>query len=232
MYLKTLIFCALFLCLTACRGTDSSVAVNAETAAAQETQIVLAQQGTPEIYAGKRIVEENFHLDLAYRPTFENVVAHSAAIVRAEVNHVDYTSINAQAWTVVHADIREVLSGDLCTGTIDIYAYGGYISMKEIADGERERYADMTDEELENTIVHQGADWQVSPLVGEQYIFFLGAPTDAMPADAYEQLGWKFCQMLVGEDETLYYTPYTEDGPTADRVDSMSMTELKTLISA
>ena len=36
----------------------------------------------------------------------------------------------------------------------------------------------MTDEELENTIIRQAADMQESPLVGQQYIFFLGAPTD------------------------------------------------------
>ena len=93
----------------------------------------------------------------------------------------------------------------------------------------------MTDEDLENTIVHQAADMEESPLIGEQYIFFLGSPTVDMPDDAYEQLGWKFCQMLVYENETLYYTPYIiEDTPSPTNVSNdiahITLDELKAFI--
>ena len=76
---------------------------------------------------------------------------------------------------------------------------------------------------------------QESPLVGQQYIFFLGAPTDDMPADAYEQLGWKFCQMLVGDDDTLYYLPYpAEDAlspaDTANDIAHITLNDLRELI--
>ena len=111
------------------------------------------------------------------------------------------------------------------------------ISMKDVAAAEhnRESYTDMTDEELENTIIRQAADMQESPLVGQQYIFFLGAPTDDMPADAYEQLGWKFCQMLVGDDDTLYYLPYpAEDAlspaDTANDIAHITLNDLRELI--
>ena len=93
----------------------------------------------------------------------------------------------------------------------------------------------MTDEELENTIIRQAADMQESPLVGQQYIFFLGAPTDDMPADAYEQLGWKFCQMLVGDDDTLYYLPYPAENAlspadTANDIAHITLNDLRELI--
>ena len=56
-----------------------------------------------------------------------------------------------------------------------------------------------------------------------------------MPTDAYEQLGWKFCQMLVSENQTLYYMPYmTEDAPSpinaSNDIASITLDELKTLI--
>lgn len=229
--------------LTACQNTDSHASASNNTAPSHETPastpaVVLSQQEIPEIYQNKTIVNDNSRLDLIYRPTLEEVIPHTTEIVQATVNDVGYTSIGSNAWTVIDATVKAGLSGNLSSEkNITIYAYGGYISMKDVvtADQDRERYTDMTDEDLENTIIHQAADMEESPLIGEQYIFFLGSPTANMPTDAYEQLGWKFCQMLVGENQTLYYMPYmTEDAPSpinaSNDIASITLDELKTLI--
>lgn len=229
--------------LTACRSADNQTSATDNTPQSQETpipdsEIILFEQETPSIYQDKTVINDNSRLDLAYRPVLEEVIPHATAIVQATVDNIEYTSIGANAWTVIDAAVQDVLSGDLPDrSNITIYAYGGYISMKDVATAEhnRERYTDMTDEELENTIIRQAADMQESPLVGQQYIFFLGAPTDDMPADAYEQLGWKFCQMLVGDDDTLYYLPYpAEDAPssadTANDIAHITLNDLRELI--
>ena len=181
--------------MTACQNTNSNAAIvdtNEKPVQNEiyESEIILAQKETPLEFQSKRVVEENYVLDLAYRPTLEEVIPHSSAIVRATVNDVEYTSIAAHAWTVVDATVEDVLLGDVeRAADINIYAYGGYISMKGIAGAEndRERYVGMTDEALENTIIHQEANMEESPLIGEQYIFFLCNPSVDMPIDAYGQ---------------------------------------------
>lgn len=216
--------------LTACQSADDQTSATDNTPLPQETpipdsEIILFEQETPSIYQDKTVINDNSRLDLAYRPVLEEVIPHA-------------TAIGANAWTVIDAAVQDVLSGDLSDrSNITIYAYGGYISMKDVATAEhnRESYTDMTDEELENTIIRQAADMQESPLVGQQYIFFLGAPTDDMPADAYEQLGWKFCQMLVGDDDTFYYLPYpAEDAlspaDTANDIAHITLNDLRELI--
>ena len=232
----------LIVSLTACQSVNSQASITDNTPQPHQTttttEIILSQQETPEIYQNKTIVNDNSLLDLAYRPTLEEVIPHSTEIIQAIVNNVEYTSIGSNAWTVINATVQDVLSGNLSNEkNITIYAYGGYISMKDIvtAEHDRERYTNMTDEDLENTIVHQAADMEESPLIGEQYIFFLGSPTVYMPDDAYEQLGWKFCQMLVYENETLYYTPYIiEDTPSPTNVSNdiahITLDELKAFI--
>lgn len=229
--------------LTACQSADDQTSATDNTPLPQETpipdsEIILFEQETPSIYQDKTVINDNSRLDLAYRPVLEEVIPHATAIVQATVDNIEYTSIGANAWTVIDAAVQDVLSGDLSDrSNITIYAYGGYISMKDVAAAEhnRESYTDMTDEELENTIIRQAADMQESPLVGQQYIFFLGAPTDDMPTDAYEQLGWKFCQMLVGENETLYYVPYpAENAPSpadnANDIAHITLNDLRELI--
>ena len=221
--------------LTACQSADKQTSATDNTPQSQETpipnsEIILFEQETPSIYQDKTVINDNSRLDLAYRPVLEEVIPHATAIVQAAVDNIEYTSIGANAWTVIDAAVQDVLSGDLPDrSNITIYAYGGYISMKDVAAAEhnRESYTDMTDEELENTIIRQAADMQ--------YIFFLGAPTDDMPTDAYEQLGWKFCQMLVGENETLYYVPYpAENAPSpadnANDIAHITLNDLRELI--
>ena len=201
--------------LTACQSADDQTSATDNTPLPQETpipdsEIILFEQETPSIYQDKTVINDNSRLDLAYRPVLEEVIPHATAIVQATVDNIEYTSIGANAWTVIDAAVQDVLSGDLSDrSNITIYAYGG--------------------------IIRQAADMQESPLVGQQYIFFLGAPTDDMPADAYEQLGWKFCQMLVGDDDTLYYLPYpAEDAlspaDTANDIAHITLNDLRELI--
>lgn len=229
--------------LTACRSADEQTSAASDTPQSQEapisgSEIILFEQETPSIYRNKTVINDNSRLDLAYRPVLEEVIPHASAIVQATVDNIEYISIGANAWTAIDATVQDVLSGGLPgRSNITIYAYGGYISMKDIAAAEhnRESYTDMTDEELENTIIRQVADMQESPLIGQQYIFFLGAPTDDMPADAYEQLGWKFCQVLVGDDDTLFYLPYpAEDAlspaDTANDIARITRNDLRELI--
>ena len=110
--------------------------------------------------------------------------------------------------------------------------------MKDVAAAEhnRESYTDMTDEELENTIIRQAADMQESPLVGQQYIFFPSAlqPTTYRLMHMNSWVG-NFCQMLVGDDDTLYYLPYlAEDAlspaDTANDIAHITLNDLRELI--
>lgn len=202
--------------------------------------IVLSQKELPAEFQGKTIIDEVSNLDLAYFPTLEDTIPHAAAAVKATVNDISYTSIGSNAWTVVNVTVDDVLFGDVApSSNLQIYAFGGYISMLEIAeaDGDRERYADKTDDELRNMIVHQQADMEEPPLTGYQYIFFLGSPIELMPVGSYEKLGWKYCQMQVdAENEVLYYLPYDTSGDIAAiaegdaEISTMTMDALTSLI--
>ena len=158
--------------LTACQSADDQTSATDNTPLPQETpipdsEIILFEQETPSIYQDKTVINDNSRLDLAYRPVLEEVIPHATAIVQATVDNIEYTSIGANAWTVIDAAVQDVLSGDLSDrSNITIYAYGGYVSMKDVAAAEhnRESYTDMTDEELENTIIRQAADMQVSSI--------------------------------------------------------------------
>lgn len=164
--------------LTACQSANDQTSATDNTPLPQETpipdsEIILFEQETPSIYQDKTVINDNSRLDLAYRPVLEEVIPHATAIVQATVDNIEYTSIGANAWTVIDAAVQDVLSGNLSDrSNITIYAYGGYISMKDVAAAEhnRESYTDMTDEELENTIIRQAADMQESPLVGQECV--------------------------------------------------------------
>ena len=142
--------------LTACQSTDDLASATDNTPQSQETpipdsKIILFEQETPSIYQDKTVINDNSRVDLAYRPILEEVIPHATAIVQATVDNMEYTSIDANAWTVIDAAVQDVLSGDLPDrSNITIYAYGGYISMKDVAAAEhnRESYTDMTDEEV------------------------------------------------------------------------------------
>ena len=124
--------------LTACQSTDDLASATDNTPQSQETpipdsKIILFEQETPSIYQDKTVINDNSRVDLAYRPILEEVIPHATAIVQATVDNIEYTSIGANAWTVIDAAVQDVLSGDLPDrSNITIYAYGGYISMKDV----------------------------------------------------------------------------------------------------
>ena len=128
--------------LTACQSADDQTSATDNTPLPQETpipdsEIILFEQETPSIYQDKTVINDNSRLDLAYRPVLEEVIPHATAIVQATVDNIEYTSIGANAWTVIDAAVQDVLSGDLSDrSNITIYAYGGYISMKDVAAAE------------------------------------------------------------------------------------------------
>ena len=104
--------------LTACRSADNQTSATDNTPQSQETpipdsEIILFEQETPSIYQDKTVINDNSRLDLAYRPVLEEVIPHATAIVQATVDNIEYTSIGANAWTVIDAAVQDVLSGDL-----------------------------------------------------------------------------------------------------------------------
>lgn len=227
--------------ISGCANSSTPADQDDAALASPQKPVVLSQKELPDEFRGKTIIKEVDYLDLAYFPTLDDTIPHAVAAVKATVEDVSYTSIGNNAWTVIDATVNDVLLGAVApSASLKIYAFGGYISMYEIAEaeGDRARYTDKTDEELKNTIIHQQADMEEPPLIGYQYVFFLGAPLAQMPEGSYEKLGWKYCQLQVDSDnsETLHYLPYPESNSQAalevsdETISSISMHDLTSLI--
>ena len=97
--------------LTACQSANDQTSATDNTPLPQETPIpdsesYFSSKKTPSIYQDKTVINDNSRLDLAYRPVLEEVIPHATAIVQATVDNIEYTSIGANAWTVIDAAVQ------------------------------------------------------------------------------------------------------------------------------
>ena len=163
----------------------------------------------------KNIIELTGVADYAYPMTLEAITPQSIAIVEATVNDIEYSSVGGHAWTKVTATIDAVIYGELSENdVIDFYVFGGYMPLKEYIDwwDDWSRFKDLSDDEIENSVIHSLQPNEDLPLEGEHYLFFLGEPTANMPEGTFQRLGQKFCTYHIEADgETLTHVPLVSE---------------------
>lgn len=120
-------------------------------------------------------------------------IAESAeTVVRGVIQEVTFTSFGGTAYTAVSLAIDECYMGDLQQGDlITVLHMGGYISLRDhIA-----RYDDAfrfdypSEEEIENTILHEPNEGEPDPQVSDHNIYFFNPvnPDSCCPAEAYHR---------------------------------------------
>lgn len=160
----------------------------------------------PEKFKGYNILPMSSQNDYAFLPTMDNIVDYSKYSVIGTVKGTEYVSLGTNAWTVLTVSVAETLSGNIKTGTdIKIYTYGGYIPLREKLGGSVDAHGiNMTDEEIDNTVVYEYADETELPKIGAKYAFYLVDGNDKMENGSYEGLFGKYGRLEVSGDSTAF----------------------------
>lgn len=160
----------------------------------------------PEKFKGYTVLPMSSQNDYAFLPTMDNIVAYSEYSVIGTVKGTEYVSLGTHAWTALTVSVEETLSGNIMSGTdIKVYTYGGYIPLREKLGGSVDAHGiNMTDEEIDNTVVYEYADETELPKIGAKYVFYLVDGNDNMENGSYEGLFGKYGRLEVSGDSTEF----------------------------
>lgn len=220
-----------FAALCGCAPVSSAESPDADApaAAAQPSDAqtvtvadIIATEPPPQ-YAGMDVVESTGIVEWAQYPFPENMVSLADAVVYGTVTGKEYVNFGADAWTKFDFTAEQTLLGEApAAPALTIYSSGGYLSQYDqlMAEGTRARVPDRTDAQLQNTIVHEHADYHFDPLVGSKYILFLThtPPDTALPTDSYQIVGARFCQLCETAPGTFSYIAFGPDPDDPDAV--------------
>lgn len=151
---------------------------------------------TPEEFKDKNVKE--FYSQLCYNITMNmNDIAESSdGLLVVKVNDFSYTALGDSEygktpWTIIHVTVLENVSGNIDAEAgeeIDIYTFGGYISMRDslgdILYQTGGKYGDESnkpsEEEIDNTIYHENTDSSELPIIGQEYAFYITTREDGI----------------------------------------------------
>lgn len=183
------IICAFICSLCACAESSTT----AEAPSVEKTAEIVGTDYTvtPEIIYDLESMKVGQSSDsrpeFAYDPSIETQTSLAEVIVRGEIVNIYYTSHDSSPFTQMDVRITEPIAGGYAQGDIiSVYTYGGYISyadrfsQSEIDDF----FSNMTEEQLENTLLLHTIEGAPLPEVGEEYVFF--ADESTVFADSYE----------------------------------------------
>lgn len=253
MFLQVLSFAGCIAMLCSCtpvsptqppdaNDSPSSIPTEASNVASVTIDDIISTQIPPQ-FAGMEVIEDTSLVDWGIYPFPENMISLSDAIVYGTVTDKQYINFSEDAWTEFHFTVEQTLQGNVSTdAALTIYSSGGYITQYDqfTAQGMRERITDRTDAQLQNTIVHQHANYHFDPLVEKKYILFL-TQTDSdsiLPQDTYQIVGAKYCQLCETAPDTFSYIAFGPDPENPDAVFSpddpvvqMTRKEMESLVS-
>ena len=110
----------------------------------------------------------------------------STDVVQGKIVGVEYFHMTTMPYTKIDIQVQEILKGELQSGdTVSAYKLGGYIQLKHSDPDIRERYPEITDEEMENTVFDDRIDGDPHPAVGQEGVFFLRPKLGDMPEGLY-----------------------------------------------
>lgn len=108
--------------------------------------------------------------------TVEDITKYSSYIVKGTVKDTYFTVIEGMPYTVIDMNIDENIMGDLKENeTITILSYGGYISVQQIIDADKnnEKFSDIPKEERKTTYYSDKFIDADFPKQGEEYVMCL-----------------------------------------------------------
>lgn len=101
---------------------------------------------------------------------------NSDEVVEGTIKEVTYVVIDGDGWTKVDLDINTSIKGNLRAGDmVSVYQLGGYVPLADHIKfyDDAFRYSDLSDNEINNTVLKETVDGEQLPKVGEKAIYFL-----------------------------------------------------------
>ncbi len=193
-----LVFCIIIMSsLVSCQNSNSDIAKNSNTTVvSDESQLT---EELPEKFKGYKVLKTFTQNDYAIMPTMDNIIAYSKYSVVGTVNDIDYVSLGTNAWTIINVSVEETLSGNVPENSvIKVYTYGGYIPLRtKLGDSIDKHGINMTDEEIDNTVIYEYADETETPEIGKKYVFYLVDGNSAMENGSYEGFFGKYGRLEI-----------------------------------
>lgn len=204
-FCSVIILCVLILSLlVSCTNENAEISFDVNSTAVADIQNTA--DTLPERFKGCTVTSTFVKNDYAFLPTMDNIVNYSECSVLGTVKGIEYVSLGTNAWTVLDVSVEETLSGNISSGTdIKVYTYGGYILLREmLGDSIGKEGTDVTDEELDNTVVYVHSDETELPEIGSKYVFYLVDGNDMMENGSYEELFGKYGRLEANGDLTEF----------------------------
>ncbi len=110
-----------------------------------------------------------------YDNDFDTLEKTSTLVVEGTISELKYVNHSSFAYTLATVDVSTTLRGD-APDKLTVLFMGGYIPLKVFAEAESARgidYSQYSEEELDNTIIHDKWDGEEEPKVGDKAVFFL-----------------------------------------------------------
>ncbi|MCI8359985.1 MAG: hypothetical protein HFE86_01440 [Clostridiales bacterium] len=162
-----------------------SVKADADTAPAGKNMSVRLDE-TLDL-TGKKIKPSYTVSDgMAPCETLAELGEKSTDVVQGKIVGVEYFHMTTMPYTKIDIQVQETLKGELQTGdTVSAYKLGGYIQLKHSDPDIQERYPEITEAEMENTVFDYRIDGDPHPAVGQEGVFFLRPKLGDMPEGLY-----------------------------------------------
>lgn len=191
---------------------DIAAGMIAADAKAEQTATEKTANTIPDKYKNKEIVEQPMQTDIMVAPTLENAIKESSEAVIGRAVGFENLEMGQLPWTAINVKVDRSLSKGIDDGdTIQILNFGGYISLRQhLGDSLYAHGNTMTEEEIDNTVLHITCEQSGLPETGEQYVFFL---TERVMEDKprYELTFGDYGFLLINEDGTLSKRPALEE---------------------
>lgn len=160
-------------------------------------------------------------------PDVPSLDAEAENILVGAVTDIVYTDDDAAPRTILTFRVSEVLKGEIPPNSlISVAQSGGYVRMKTFVDVYgTDHFPEITQEEIDTTLIRQSLMGAPLPEVGEEYVLFLSPRrTEGRLAGAYVIIGNFMGRYALDEDTGLYdrYRPedieFTDGPMTLDEV--------------
>lgn len=175
----------------------------------------------------------------------ESVYEEAVNVVVGTVCDIQYTDDDAAPRTIYSFNVSETLKGDIVPNSlISVGESNGYVRVSTYIDVYgSDYYADLSEDEIENSVILQSIEGAPLPAVGEQYVIFLGnRKTEGRLAGAYAIMGNFMGKYVLDCDSGLYsryipssnpdfYYAYKSDNQSSSTERPMSLEEIKMVIA-
>lgn len=218
-----LVLAVLILCLPAGCTTNSNTN-------SSDTQKTAAVPNDYTVTLPEPFVLEGKEIQLSYGSSepykiynaFSDYKPETHAAVRGTIDGVEYFHDGAYPFTKIDLTITVALSGPLNEGDkISAYKWGGYIALKDAVPDIQDRYPEITDEEMTNTIQDVRIDGDPHPIIGQDVVLLLKAPdeTQSVYSGMYGIIGNYFGQFTNdGAGTFARHIEQIPDGVSGDNI--------------